>query len=381
MLGTVIILIKKIYELLKMNLLLFIIKIQLYYGDDFCRKNDTYFRTANYFLGKNGLSNIYENGIIDIVNKNCVSIVNDISNILNYYKTINNIYFPDFQNIFLRISRLNEQDINNYFYNYLFNSTKENLAAQQRINKFDYSRDNFENSKFYENNNYIDINNIINNTTFQNQNQNYTLRPEEDENEQLLNNIILSYKKNKELPPFLKNKSQKKYTLILDLEDTLINISITNDRKIIIQPRPGLISFLTGVKPFYEIIAFSKLSKNYSESIIRLIEGDKKLFDYNLYRNHCTLVGKNFVKDISRIGRDIKRVIMVDDLAENLKDHIDNGILILPYDGNNFREDRVLLELKKMLILFHRLGYQDLRNALKSYKSEIYQKITLGLDD
>jgi TFIIF-interacting CTD phosphatase-like protein len=279
---------------------------------------------------------------------------------------------------------MNEQDINNYFYNYLFNSTKENLAAQQRNNKFDYSRDNFENSKFYENNNSnnnININNIINNTSFQNQNQSYSFRQEEDENEQLLNNIILSYKKNKELPPFLKNKNQKKYTLILDLEDTLINITITNDKKIIIQPRPGLISFLTGVKPFYEIITFSKLSKNYSESIIRLIEGDKKLFDYNLYRNHCTLVGKNFVKDISRIGRDIKTIIMVDDLAENLKDHIDNGILILPYEVNNFREDRVLFELKKMLILFHRLGYQDLRNALKSYKSEIYQKITLGLDD
>ena len=384
MLGTVIILLKKIYELLKMNLFLFIRKIQLYYGDDFCRKNDTYFRTANYFLGKNGLSNVYENGIIDLINKNCISIVNDVSNILNYYKTINNLYFSDFQNIFLNISRMNEQDINNYFYNYLFNSTKENLAAQQRINKFDYSRDNFENSKIYENNNSnnnININNIINNTSFQNKNQNYSFKQEGDENEQLLNNIILSYKKNKELPPFLKNKNQKKYTLILDLEDTLINITITNDKKIIIQPRPGLISFLTGVKPFYEIITFSKLSKNYSESIIRLIEGDKKLFDYNLYRNHCTLVGKNFVKDISRIGRDIKTIIMVDDLAENLKDHIDNGILILPYEVNNFREDRVLFELKKMLILFHRLGYQDLRNALKSYKSEIYQKITLGLDD
>lgn len=384
MLGTVIILLKKIYELLRMNLFLFIRKIQLYYGDDFCRKNDTYFRTTNYFLGKNGLSNVYENEIIDLVNKNCVSIVNDISNILNYYKTINNIYFSDFQNIYLNISRMNEQDINNYFYNYLFSSTKENLVVQQRINKFDYSRDNIENSKIYENNisnNNININNIINNTSFQNQNQNYSFRQEGEENEQLLNNIILNYKKNKELPPFLKNKNQKKYTLILDLEDTLVNITVTNDKKIIIQPRPGLISFLTGVKPFYEIITFSKLSKNYSESIIRLIEGDKKLFDYNLHRNHCTLVGKNFVKDISRIGRDIKTIIMVDDLAENLKDHIDNGILILPYDGNNYREDRVLFELKKMLILFHRLGYQDLRNALKSYKNEIYQKITLGLDD
>lgn len=382
MLGTVIILLKKMYELLKMNLFLFIRKIQLYYGDDFCRKNDTYFRTANYFLGKNGLSNVYENEIINLVNKNCVSIVNDISNILNYYKTINNSYYSDFQNIYLNISRMNEQDINNYFYNYLFSTNKENVAAQQRINKFDYSRDNIENSKIYDNNNSNNnINNIINNTTFNNQNQNYSFRQEGEENEQLLNNIILSYKRNKELPPFLKNKNQKKYTLILDLEDTLINISITNDKKIIIQPRPGLISFLTGVKPFYEIITFSKLSKNYSESIIRLIEGDKKLFDYNLHRNHCSLIGKNFVKDISRIGRDIKTIIMVDDLAENLKDHIDNGILILPYDVNNFREDRVLYELKKMLILFHRLGYQDLRNALKSYKNEIYHKITLGLDD
>lgn len=381
MLVTVILLLKKMYELLKMNLFLFIRKIQLYYGDDFCRKNDTFFRTANYFLGKNGLSNIYENEIINLVNKNCVSIVNDVNNILNYYKTINNIYFSDFQNIFLNISRMDEQEINNYFYNYLFNSSKENMAAQQRLNRFDYSRDNIENSNLYEN--YISNNifNNINNITFQNQNQNYLLRKEEDGNEQLLDNIILNYKKNKELPPFLKHKNQKKYTLILDLEDTLINIKIANDKKIIVQPRPGLISFLTGVKPFYEIITFSKLSKNYSESIIRLIEGDKKLFDYNLHRNHCSLIGKNFVKDISRLGRDIKTIIMVDDLAENLKAHIDNGILILPYDGNNFREDRVLYELKKMLILFHRLGYHDLRNALKSYKSEIYQKITLGLDD
>ena len=46
---------------------------------------------------------------------------------------------------------------------------------------------------------------------------------------------------------------------------------------------------------------------------------------------------------------------MVDDLAENLKDHIDNGILILPYEVNNFREDRVLFELKKMLILYQKL--------------------------
>ena len=76
-----------------------------------------------------------------------------------------------------------------------------------------------------------------------------------------------------------------------------------------------------------------------------------------------------------------KKIIMVDDLPENLNVHIDNGILILPYDGDYNKEDRVLYELKKMLILFYNLGYEDLRSALKSYKNEIYVKITLGMTE
>ena len=113
--------------------------------------------------------------------------------------------------------------------------------------------------------------------------------------------------------------------------------------------------------------------------IIQVIEGDRKLFDYNLYREHCSLVKRKFVKDITRIGRDIKKIIMIDDFPENLKAHIENGILILPYDGDDRKEDRVLYELKKLLILFFRMGNEDIRSSIKKYKSEIYNKITLGL--
>ena len=123
------------------------------------------------------------------------------------------------------------------------------------------------------------------------------------------------------------------------------------------------------------------MSKNYAEAIIQQIEDGKKLFDYNLYREHCSLVGRSFIKDISRIGRDMKKIIMVDDLEENLNLYSDNGILILPFDGDYNKDDRVLYELKKMLILFYNLRYEDLRYALKSYKDEIYEKITLGLSE
>ena len=88
------------------------------------------------------------------------------------------------------------------------------------------------------------------------------------------------------------------------------------------------------------------------------------------------MIGREFIKDISRIGRDMKKIIMVDDLADNLRYYPNNGILIYPYKVEESGEDRVLFELKKLLILFFRLGYEDIRLGLKNYKKEINQKIT-----
>ena len=272
-----IILLKQIYNLLKMNLYLIIRKIELYYGDDFCSKNEKYFKTYNYYLNKNGLSNIYEKEIIIIINNNCISILNDLNNILNFLYTINNKYYYDFKDIYLNISRINEQYINNYLYNNLFNLKKENLLIKERNNHNDsiLINKNTDNSSDYT------IQNII---------QNQIIKQQQEYNDLLLDEIIMKYKKNKEIPPFLKNKNSKKYTLVLGVENTIINVRIDPESKLIIRPRPGLISFLNGIKNYYEIISFSTLSKSYSSTIIQQIEDGRKLFDYNLYREHCTLM-------------------------------------------------------------------------------------------
>ena len=89
-------------------------------------------------------------------------------------------------------------------------------------------------------------------------------------------------------------------------------------------------------------------------------------------------MGREFIKDIGKIGRDMKRIVMVDDLEENLSLYPNNGILISAYHWEYDKEDRVLLELKKLLILFFRMGYEDIRIAIKDYKKDIYNKITLG---
>ena len=357
-----ILILQKIFDLLKINLYLFIRKIELYYGDIFCSKNEIYFNKFNYFLITNGIYDLSEKDIIDIICKNSVFVVNDAKNILNYYKTINNIYYSDFQKMYLSLSKMTEDELNNYFYNNLLFQYEENL---NNINNYNYNINNDINETNINNN--IDKNYIAENTE------------EDDENEDYLDNIILYYKQNKVIPPFLNSKNIKKYTLVLDLGGTLINVKMDNNGRAFCHMRPGIISFLTGIKPYYEIVSYTKLSKEYSNLIIEQIENNRKLFDYNFYREHCVLVGRKFVKDISRIGRDMKKIIMVDDIPENLEKHYENGILILPYNGvEDNDEDRVLFELKKLLILFYKLGYEDLRNAIKSYRSEIYDKITMG---
>ena len=366
--------IQKIFEALKENLYLFIRKIELYYGDSFCSKNEIYFNKFNYYLIKNGIYHISELEIIDIISRNCVYSVNEIDIILNYYKTINNKYYFDFQNIYLSLSKMLEDDFNNYFYNNILNSYEDDINNNNIYYYYDIENNNdknISNIKNYDNSydNYYDNKFIIENIE----------EEDEDEDEDYLDNIILYYKLNKAIPPFLNFKSTKRYTLVIDLGGTLINIKIDNNGKAFCHMRPGIISFLIGIKPYYEIIAYTKLSKEYSDLIIQHIENNRQLFDYNLYREHCALIGNKFIKDISRIGRDMKKIIMVDDVNENLERHIENGILILPYNGaEDNEEDRVLFELKKLLILFYKIGYKDLRNAIKVYKSEIYDKITMG---
>ena len=342
-LNKVINLLKRIYFLLKTNYFLIISQIELSSPE---LNNDIHFNTSHYFLQQKGFNYFNENDKINIINNNCISIVNDLKIILNLFQIMNNKHFFDLRNLYLNISRINEQDIYNYFYTSL----------------------SLDDGSININNNYQDNNPLL-------------IKKEQEDDEQFLDKIIFAYKLNKVIPPFLDYKSKKKYTVVLDLEDTLLNIKLTDNGKLIINLRPGLISFLTGIKPYYEIISFSKFSKSYSNTIINYIQQGRKLFDVNLYREHCALMGKKFIKDISRIGRDMKRIIMVDDLPENLERFKANGILILPYEGEEQSNDRVLYELKKIMILFYKMGYDDIRSAIKQYKNDIKEKITFGINE
>ena len=198
-------------------------------------------------------------------------------------------------------------------------------------------------------------------------------------NSSLLSSTVLKnnypIKKHKIDSPYLTFFNKKIYTLVLSLDETLVYFKSNNiiNKKSLIQLRPGLIEFLQNIKPYYEIIIFSSGNRKYSDLIIDLIEEKYKCIDYRLYQEHCVIIDNDFVKDLSKIGRAIDKIIIVDNIPQNYRLQKENGINIKSFFGDN-SNDKILYQLSEILIsIIHDGG--DVRNSIKKYWKEIILKV------
>ena len=81
------------------------------------------------------------------------------------------------------------------------------------------------------------------------------------------------------------------------------------------------------------------------------------------------------MKDISRIGREMKRIVIVDNMSMNYRLNKENGILIYPYYYPD-KSDTALIELKNILMKIAREDYEDIRDGLFRYRNEITMKVS-----
>ena len=71
----------------------------------------------------------------------------------------------------------------------------------------------------------------------------------------------------------------------------------------------------------------------------------------------------------------MKKIIIVDNMEQNFRLNKQNGIKIKPFYGD--KNDKILYELSKILVMIAMKGYDDLTKALQQYANEIKIKITL----
>ena len=179
--------------------------------------------------------------------------------------------------------------------------------------------------------------------------------------------------------PYLPNWLNKPYTLVLDLDETLIHFkpNPNNEESGTIKIRPYLYQFLDNVKKYYELVIFTAATQEYADPIINALESNKKYFDYRLYRIHTIIIDNDFVKDLSKLGRDLSKTLIVDNMEQNYKLQKNNGITIRPFWGKD-NEDTALVDLLDILIKIAEKNL-DVRTGLKLFKEDIISKVTSNI--
>ena len=268
--------------------------------------------------------------------------------------------------------RKNQIKNNNYNNNFLIqNDPRFNIIIENDDTTV------FSRYKNLKKNNNNEIQKEKNNNNIKNINNNIPLSIDNytNKNKKNINESNINYNNKNFIIPF---PPEKPYTLVLDLDETLIHIpkgkKIFYSKSVIF--RPGLIDFLRNLKEFYELIIFTSGLKKYADEVINYIEKDEKYFSYRLYRENAIIKNNNYYKDLSILGRDLKKIIIIDDKKEHILQE-ENGLIIKPFitesEVNN--NDFILFDLILMLIRIAKEKPSDIRKSLKNYKNEIISKI------
>ena len=148
------------------------------------------------------------------------------------------------------------------------------------------------------------------------------------------------------------------HTLVLDMEDTLI--CSTWDRRYGWRhaKRPGADEFLKELSRYYEIVLFTTNMVGIGDPVMSLLD-PQGLAMHRLHRDATRFVNGHHVKDLSRLNRNVKKIVLVDDDAHAAMLQPANLIRVAPYSDARDKSDKQLLELIPFLTSIVKEGVDD----------------------
>jgi len=169
------------------------------------------------------------------------------------------------------------------------------------------------------------------------------------------------------LPP-LRDTDRSKICLIIDLDETLVHsvfrpvpnadfiVPVEIDgqvHQIYVTKRPHVDEFLRRVGPLYECVLFTASLAKYADPVADLLDPNH-IFHSRLFRDSCTYYNGNYIKDLSRLGRDIRKVIIIDNSPLSYLFHQDNAVPV-----TSWFDDMHDTELLTLIPILERLASVD----------------------
>ena len=343
-----------------------------------------------------------ENAIVEMSNSEIFHQISKILyNIFEYYilpDLNNNEYNLKFLDFFKEITKINRYIIKNKDQDILYILIKK---TDNCLNMFKIKIENEIKNEIYVNLNpafnsillmLININNksIL---TYINNSINVILYSILDKNNVNLDNNKYEQIKINDSVPYLPPIDNKyKYTLVLDMDETLIHFVYRNKniKNIITYDmieqndlnqlgmfllRPYTKYFFEKLKNLYEIIIFTNGIKEYCDKILSLIDPNLEYIKFRLFRKHSIIKDNDIkIKDLSLLGRDLSKIIIIDNSAKNYKLQQDNGLPITSWKGDV--NDTALKNLIPILKNIAENDVQDVRKIIVKIKEKLSEKNT-----
>lgn len=142
-------------------------------------------------------------------------------------------------------------------------------------------------------------------------------------------------------------KKDRKYTLVLDLDETLIHFEEAENGASHFLLRPYAQNFIREMAKHYEVVIFTAAQKEYADFILDRMDTEGSI-SYRLYRNNCSYCDNVYQKDLAKLDRDLSKTLIVDNNPDNFQLQPENGIYIRSW--YNDPDDEALMRLAPLLI-------------------------------
>ncbi|KAJ7982456.1 CTD small phosphatase-like protein 2 [Quillaja saponaria] len=160
----------------------------------------------------------------------------------------------------------------------------------------------------------------------------------------------------------MSNRTRKQITLVLDLDETLVHSTLEpsdiadftvqvffdmKEQTVYVRKRPFLQIFLERIAEMFEIFVFTASQSIYAEQLLDVLDPDGKLFSRRMYRESCIFLDGGYTKDLTVLGIDLAKVVIIDNSPQVFRLQVDNGIPIKSWFDDPC--DRALISLLPFL--------------------------------
>ncbi|OCT44312.1 Mitochondrial import inner membrane translocase subunit tim50 [Cladophialophora carrionii] len=155
------------------------------------------------------------------------------------------------------------------------------------------------------------------------------------------------------------------FVLVVSLEDMLVHSEWTREKGWRIAKRPGVDYFLRYLSAYYEIVLFTSQPSAVVDQVIRKLD-PFSMIRWPLFREATLYKDGGYIKDLSYLNRDLKKVIIMDTDPHHVKHQPENAIILPKWTGDP--KDQTLVQFIPFLEYLATMGFEDTREVLKSFE-------------